>query len=249
LKPLREWDIDLKVLSEFKSSLISARKYFFEILLLDLFFIVLIILISKSFLITFILLTAVILFSFLILIRLGRIRNNELFKIQDIIKKITNGFLNKPEEIQLSESLSGIQAEMQKMFEKMKGDIEYLKKLERMRTEFLANVSHELRTPIFTIQGYVETLLDGALDDEKVNRNFLEKANHHTVNLSNLVNDLIDISMIESGEMRLSYRYFNINEYIANILKDFEPMAKEKNIELLYRSSRDNLEFLGIKTD
>ncbi len=60
----------------------------------------------------------------------------------------------------------------------------------------------------------LETLLNGAIDDPKVNNHFLQKANNHTVNLSNLLNDLIDISMIESGEMRMSYRYFDINTFI-----------------------------------
>ena len=81
-----------------------------------------------------------------------------------------------------------------------------------VRTEFLGNVSHELRTPIFAIQGFVETLLEGAVNDSKVNMQFLKKANQHTINLSNLLNDLIDISMIESGEMKMSFCYFNVNE-------------------------------------
>ena len=133
------------------------------------------------------------------------------------------------------------------MFERVKSDIEYLKKLERMRTEFLANVSHELRTPIFAIQGYVETLLNGAINDNMVNTSFLEKANQHTINLSNLLNDLIDISMIESGEMRLSYRYFNIDEYLRTIVKDHELMAKEKDLELIYHPVRENLQLFGDK--
>ena len=101
-----------------------------------------------------------------------------------------------------------METEIKEMFEKAKSDIDYLERLQRMRSQFLANVSHELRTPIFSIQGYIETLLNGAIDDPKVNKHFLQKANDHTVNLSNLLNDLIDISMIESGEMRMSYRYF-----------------------------------------
>ena len=82
------------------------------------------------------------------------------------------------------------------MFEKSKNDIEYMKKLQRARSEFIGNVSHELRTPIFAIQGYIETLLNGAIDDAKVNKNFLNKANQHTINLNNLLNDLINISML-----------------------------------------------------
>ncbi|GAB4297968.1 MAG: hypothetical protein Kow0098_22690 [Ignavibacteriaceae bacterium] len=134
------------------------------------------------------------------------------------------------------------------MFEKTKKDIEYLRKLQKVRSQFLGNVSHELRTPIFAIQGYLETLLDGAVNDKSVNKNFLEKAHHHTLSLSNLLNDLIDISMIESGEMRLSFRYFNVNEYLAPIVNEFLPMANEKNIRLYYKPARENLMLFGDKS-
>ena len=61
------------------------------------------------------------------------------------------------------------------MYQKSKNDIEYLNKLQKMRSQFIANVSHELRTPIFTIHGYIETLLEGAIDDPNVNKQFLQK--------------------------------------------------------------------------
>jgi two-component system, OmpR family, phosphate regulon sensor histidine kinase PhoR len=93
----------------------------------------------------------------------------------------------------------------------------------------------------------IETLLNGAVNDKNVNLNFLEKANQHTINLSNLLNDLIDISMIESGEMRMSYRYFDIHPYLANIISELKPMANEKGIELLYLHSGKTLELFGDK--
>jgi two-component system phosphate regulon sensor histidine kinase PhoR len=133
------------------------------------------------------------------------------------------------------------------MYQKNSEDIEYLKKLERMRTEFLANVSHELRTPIFAIQGYIETLLNGAIKDEKVNQQFLEKANHHTLNLNNLLNDLIDISMIETGEMRMSFRYFDISEFLAQTVSEFHQMAADKNISLSFISPPKKMQLFGDK--
>lgn len=134
------------------------------------------------------------------------------------------------------------------MYVKNKNDIEYLKKLERIRTEFLGNVSHELRNPIFAIQGYIETLRDGAIDDPKVNKHFLNKANEHTMNLNNLLNDLIDISMIESGEMRLSFRYFEINSFMIPIINQYKPLAAEKGIELSYYECPGNLKLFGDKS-
>jgi two-component system phosphate regulon sensor histidine kinase PhoR len=134
------------------------------------------------------------------------------------------------------------------MFFRNKSIIENLKRLEKVRTEFLGNVSHELRTPIFTIQGYLETLLDGALEDTKVNRSFLEKANHHVDNLNNLLNDLIDISMIESGEMRMSFRYFYIDEFLSSIVNDLKVEAVKKNLNLVYYPAGKNLQLFGDKS-
>jgi two-component system phosphate regulon sensor histidine kinase PhoR len=133
------------------------------------------------------------------------------------------------------------------MFMKTKGDIDYLERLQQMRSQFLANVSHELRTPIFTIQGFIETLLNGAVNDPKVNIQFLQKANQHTINLSNLLNDLIDISMIESGEMRMSFRYFKLKEFLKTLLQEQKSLADAKNIELKMNTFDDDLTLFGDK--
>ena len=107
-------------------------------------------------------------------------------------------------------------------------------KLERVRSEFLGNVSHELRTPIFAVQGFIETLLDGAIDDPKVNRDFLERARVQAERLNSLLNDLIDISRIESGEMRMSFRMFDIQPFLRDFTSEMQPMARAKNIELYF---------------
>jgi two-component system phosphate regulon sensor histidine kinase PhoR len=85
-----------------------------------------------------------------------------------------------------------------------------IERLQKMRSEFLANVSHEVRTPLFAMKGYLETLLDGGIDDPKVNRIFVEKAQKHVQRLDLLLRDLIEISRIESGDMRMSFRYFRL---------------------------------------
>jgi len=133
------------------------------------------------------------------------------------------------------------------MYEKSKNDIEYLERLQKMRSQFVANVSHELRTPLFAIQGYIETLLEGAINDPSVNTQFLQKADQHTINLSNLINDLIDISMIESGEMRMSFRYFSVNDYLNVIIDEMKPLAEERGLELVYNQVRDGLEIFADK--
>lgn len=178
---------------------------------------------------------------------IGRRRNKELDDIKTIINNIRKSKYNSEEEIQLGSNLLSLQKAIKKMFKKEKNDIEYLQRLQKVRSQFLANVSHELRTPIFNIQGYIETLLNGAVNDEKVNIHFLEKANQNTISLSNLLNDLIDISMIESGEMRMSYRYFKINELIRQVVQENKKVAEDKNLELNFIPARDDLEVFGDK--
>jgi two-component system phosphate regulon sensor histidine kinase PhoR len=90
-------------------------------------------------------------------------------------------------------------------------------------------------------------LLDGALEDKNVNRNFLEKANRHTQNLNSLLNDLIDISMIESGQMLFSYRYFNAWEFLEGIVNELKPHAEKKNLDLILLQFDKTLQLLGDK--
>jgi two-component system phosphate regulon sensor histidine kinase PhoR len=186
--------------------------------------------------------------SYLIFLNfLGRRSGKGTEEIKKIIEGIRNSNFGTSDEIILRNHFPGLQDEIRLMFEKVKSDIEYLKKLERMRSEFLANVSHELRTPIFSIQGYIETLLNGAIDDEKVNRNFLEKAIQNTLNLNNLLNDLIDISMIETGEMKMSFRYFRVIDFIQEIVDEFKPITEEKKLELEFIPPKNNLQLYGDK--
>lgn len=235
------------MLNKIKLYLLSSRVYFPETFLfcLLLIFIITLQITDPAAKILVIILLVILLFILLLVI--GAKRSKELENIKTVISGIRKNVFRSPEEILLPKNLLGLQNEIQKMFEKEKNDIEYLKKLERMRKEFLANVSHELRTPIFTIQGYIETLLHGAINDPAVNKTFLEKANNHTINLSSLLSDLIDISMIESGEMRLSFRYFDIVDYLKKLLDEIRPTAEEKKIALKLVAEKNKLNVFGDK--
>ena len=127
-----------------------------------------------------------------------------------------------------------LRATIEQIAEKQQRDLEARQKLERVRSEFLGNVSHELRTPIFAVQGFIETLLDGAIDDPMVNRDFLERAHVQAERLNNLLNDLIDISRIESGEMRMSFRMFDIQPFLRDFTGEMQPLARAKDIELYF---------------
>ncbi|MCU0365323.1 MAG: hypothetical protein MUE93_06600, partial [Ignavibacteriaceae bacterium] len=205
-------DTDSNTTNKFLSYLASSLVYYREFLFFNILFILTILLLTQDFSLLPSLIVSILIIDISALYLIGRRRNKELDEIKTIINNIRKNKYNSEEEIQLGSNLLALQKAIKKMFKKEKSDIEYLQRLQKMRSQFIANVSHELRTPIFAIQGYIETLLNGAIHDNNVNMHFLEKANQHTVSLSNLLNDLIDISMIESGEMRMSYRYFRIND-------------------------------------
>lgn len=219
--------------------------YYREFLFLSLLFIVIILLLTQDTSLLPELIIANVIIDIIALYLIGRRRNKELDEIKTIINNIRKNKYNSEEEIQMGTNLLSLQKAIKKMFKKGKSDIEYLHRLQEVRSQFLANVSHELRTPIFAIQGYVETLLNGAVNDKKVNIHFLEKANQHIISLSNLLNDLIDISMIESGEMRMSYRYFKINDLVNQVLHENRKMAEDKTLELNSVPARDDLEVFG----
>ena len=104
-------------------------------------------------------------------------------------------------------------------------DFRRIKRMEKVRSEFLGNVTHELKTPISSISGYIETLLEGAIKDENVNISFLERALENVQRLEELVTDLVEISRIETGELQMNYDYFNI----YNLLKDIHKDAQQRN--------------------
>ncbi|HEY0977184.1 MAG TPA: ATP-binding protein [Flavobacteriales bacterium] len=107
-----------------------------------------------------------------------------------------------------------------------------LKERERFRREFIGNLAHELRTPIFNIQGYVLTLLEGGLEDPKVNRNFLERASAGVDRMINIVEDLELITQLESGVMAMSIGRMDLNAPIDEIIEALEMKAREKRITL-----------------
>lgn len=142
------------------------------------------------------------------------------------------------------EELSSVVNSINRLADKVTNDILDMKRLERVRSEFLGNVSHELRTPIFAIQGFLETLLDGALDDENVRHQFVERAFVNAERLSTLLTDLIDISRIESGEMKLSLRYFDVNEVINEVGATLSGLAETNNTTLNIITSNTQLDVL-----
>jgi len=143
-------------------------------------------------------------------------------------RKIDLDEIEQPELRRLAEAIN-------LMADRAKRDIAEMKRLERVRSEFLANVSHELRTPIFSVQGYLETLIDGAVNDPEVRYDFLNKAHSNVLRLHTLLTDLIEISRIESGEMKMSFRYFDAADVFRGLIEELRPTAEMADVSLEFR--------------
>ncbi len=113
-------------------------------------------------------------------------------------------------------------------------EIDTLKIREEYRKDFLGNVSHELKTPLFTVQGYIETLLDGAMDDKTVRKKYLQRANKAVERLIYIVNDLDLITKFEAGELNVIWQEFDIIELIKSQFELLEMKAAKKKISLTF---------------
>jgi two-component system phosphate regulon sensor histidine kinase PhoR len=142
----------------------------------------------------------------------------------------TTSYVNQP----VTTDMATLTKEVKKFARDKKLEIETLKIREEYRREFLGNVSHELKTPLFTVQGYLLTLLDGAMDDKNIRQKYLERAEKGVERLIYIVKDLDMITKLEVGEINLDVTKFNIVEVIQNVFDLFEMKAANKNITLTF---------------
>ncbi len=157
-------------------------------------------------------------------------------KIKLIYKFIYQTKASKREEtyykyILPQKSIDEVKEDVEQWAEQRSAEIELLKKNEAYRKEFLQNLAHEFKTPIFAIQGYVDTLLGGALDNPAVNKKFLENAARNVDRMVNLVEDLDEISRLESGEQPLYKEYFIIQDLIREVYESLSIKTGKRNIK------------------
>lgn len=130
------------------------------------------------------------------------------------------------------DELDDIIVSMNKTVLSTEKELQRLNRLENYRKEFIGDISHELKTPIFAIQGFIETLLDGALYDERVNKSFLEKAMRNVNRLNILTRDLMEISKLETGELRSDLQAFRIKDIILEVVENLQYKAQNESITL-----------------
>ncbi len=114
-------------------------------------------------------------------------------------------------------------------------ELDKYKSWAKYRRKFVGDISHELKTPIFNIQGYLHTLLDGGLEDDSINKAFLQKATRNLERLQTIVEDLEAISRLESGDLILEMQSFDIKALAEEVIEELEMKAKEKNVALFFK--------------
>ena len=144
-------------------------------------------------------------------------------------RKMSNKFLFRPDPLKrMKDEILYTAVQRQK-------ELDELKLLQNLRSEFLADVSHELKTPIFAAQGFIDTLLDGAMEDEEVRYKFLHRAATSLDSLNELVQDLVSIVQLEKGVVKMEKQNFELTTLVGDVFELLEQRAAERHIQLELR--------------
>ena len=163
--------------------------------------------------------------------RVERFIYRRVKKIYDDVSLLeSSSFSSKP----ITTDMKTLTEEIEKFAQDKKIEIDTLKIREEYRKDFLGNVSHELKTPLFTVQGYILTLLDGAIKDKKVSEKYLKRASKGVERLIYIVRDLDMITKLETGDLNLEKKEFDIIELIQNVFELLEMRAAKKQIALTF---------------
>jgi two-component system phosphate regulon sensor histidine kinase PhoR len=156
---------------------------------------------------------------------------NKLYKLMDKLKKKELLSIGKQKTTPLN-PLKAINDDIFSFADLKQKEIDELKKLEAFRKEFIADVSHELKTPIFAAQGFVHTLLDGAVNDKAVRTKFLKKAARSLDGLDMLVQDLLTLSHIETGQIKMHFENIDLYQLTEDVFEQFENKTDKKDVKL-----------------
>lgn len=164
----------------------------------------------------------------------------KIYKLMEKLRKKELSKINK-QKSGLLNPLESINEEIFSFAELKQKEIDELKKLEAFRKEFIADVSHELKTPIFAAQGFVHTLLDGAMDDKSVRNKFLKKAAKSLDGLDALVQDLLTLSHIETGQIKMHFESIDLYKLTEEVFEQLEEKAQKRNIKLKIEGEKEKV--------
>ncbi|WP_304142770.1 MULTISPECIES: sensor histidine kinase [Mesoflavibacter] len=173
-------------------------------------------------------------YSFSFLIIQYRVEKFIYKRINKIYKDLTLLESTSFRRHSITTDMATLTRQIDKYAKDKKLEIETLKVREEYRKEFMGNVSHELKTPLFTVQGYIETLLDGAMKDKNVAEKYLERANKGVERLIYIVKDLDMITKLEVGDLRLNVTTFDIVDLVKSVFDLLEMKAAKKKISLMF---------------
>jgi two-component system, OmpR family, phosphate regulon sensor histidine kinase PhoR len=164
--------------------------------------------------------------------------------IYKISKNITRKKFDEYENINTSnkDELDHVITQSIRASKTVEREIQRLNKIENYRKEFIGDISHELKTPIFAIQGFVETLLNGALEDKEVNRVFLNKAMRNINRLTFLTKDLMEISRLETGELKSNIQDLYLRNVILDVVESLQYKAQKENVNIQVDEIDKNLQ-------
>ena len=163
-------------------------------------------------------------------------------KIKLIYRSIHNPELSEEKTKDATKSrdaLAEVQRDVEEWASVKQSEIRTLKEQAQFRRDFIGNLAHELKTPIFNMQGYLLTLIEGGLEDPKINSDYLNRADRNLERLIALVEDLDSISKLEAGREMMKYEKFNIVNLVEEVYSLFELRATEKNIRLRFNKKVD----------
>ncbi len=163
-------------------------------------------------------------------------------KLKILYRSIRKGKINNDTNQSFSildDVIERAEVDTEQWTDEKNSEILKLKEQEEFRREFIGNIAHELKTPVFSIQGYILTLLDGGLEDENVNRAFLERASKATDRMTNILNDLDHLAKLEVSDLLIEMTRFDIKELVKDVFEELEIKAKEKNIILGFAKDFD----------
>lgn len=160
--------------------------------------------------------------------------------VKNISKKKFSADLTSPQE--QKDELDMIMKRSVRASDTVSRELTRLNKIENYRKEFIGDISHELKTPIFAIQGFIETLLNGAIYDKEVNELFLKKAMRNVNRLIYLTNDLMEISRLETGELKSTIKDVYLRDVVLDVVESLQYKAQDEDIEVRVKDFHKNLQ-------